>query len=134
MFIIFGILVVICIVMSLKTLFFTSKLKYRQVSFDNFLFLSFTYTNIMIGFGLLYMILDIIGFPIALDHGHVLTGHYIERLLTYMYLSAVTLFSVGFGDVVPIGIARLLAVIESLLGYTIPATFMVKSLLDTGKK
>lgn len=39
-------------------------------------------------------------------------------------------FSVGFGDVAPVGIGRLLAIIEALLGYTIPAAFVVRTFID----
>ncbi|WP_018663880.1 ion channel [Heyndrickxia acidiproducens] len=134
MFFILGILVLFCIVMSLRTLFYPTLRRSKQLSFADFLFLAFTYCNIMIGFGLLYLILDMMGIPIALDHGRLMEGHDFKTLLDYMYLSAVTLFSVGFGDVVPIGAARILAVAEALIGYTIPAAFVVKSVLDTGKK
>lgn len=53
-----------------------------------------------------------------------------EKLSTSIYLSAITLFSVGYGDVVPIGVGRLLVIIEALLGYTIPAAFVVRTFID----
>ncbi|GER67188.1 LCTB protein [Weizmannia acidilactici] len=134
MFYFLGVLVVLCIAMSLRTLFYPSSWRTKQLSFDNFLFLAFTYSNIVIGFGLLYLILDIMGFRIALNHGRQLEGHDFRTLMDYMYLSAVTLFSVGYGDIVPIGAARILIVIEALIGYTIPAAFVVKSVLDSEKK
>jgi potassium channel LctB len=126
----FIVLVILCIFMSLRTLFFPSKLKYKQISFDNFLFLAFTYCVIMIGFGLIFLLIDIKGFKIIIDHGSELSGSYFNKLYTSIYLSAVTLFSVGFGDVVPLGIGRGIAIIESLIGYTIPTAFVVKSVLD----
>lgn len=122
--------VILCIVMSLRTLFFSSKLKYKHVSFDNFLFLGFTYTVIMVGFGLLFMLLEIKGFQVIMEHGSILNGSYFEKLGTSMYVSAITLFSVGYGDVVPVGMGRSLVMVEALLGYTIPAAFVVKSVLD----
>ena len=53
-----------------------------------------------------------------------------ERLETYIYFSAVTLFSVGYGDIAPIGIGRVIAMIEALIGYTIPAAFVAKAFID----
>lgn len=55
---------------------------------------------------------------------------FFSRLWTSLYLSAITLFSVGYGDVVPIGIGRPLVIIEALLGYTIPAAFVVRTFID----
>ncbi|MEK5522015.1 potassium channel family protein [Heyndrickxia sp. FSL W8-0423] len=122
--------VIICIFMSLRTLFFPSKLKHKLVSFDNFLFLGSTYSVIMIGFGLLFMLLEIKGFNVIAEQGSHFSGNYIEKLNSSMYLSAITLFSVGYGDIVPIGIGRILVVLEALIGYTIPAAFVVKSVID----
>ncbi|MBB2479490.1 two pore domain potassium channel family protein [Bacillus sp. APMAM] len=124
------ILVILCICMSLRTLFFSHKLKNKHISFDNFMFLAFAYCVLMIGFGLIYLLLEIKGYHIIIDHGSVLTGSYFHKLYTSLYLSAVTLFSVGFGDVVPLGIGRAIVIIEALIGYTIPAAFVVKSVLD----
>lgn len=120
--------------MSLRTLFYPTSWRAKQLSFERFLFLAFTYTNIMIGFGLLFLLLDMMGFQIALHHGKLLEGHDFHTLLDYMYLSAVTLFSVGYGDIVPIGAARILIIIEALIGYTIPAAFVVRSAFDSERK
>ncbi|MBS4175176.1 two pore domain potassium channel family protein [Bacillus sp. FJAT-49736] len=124
------VLVILCICMSLRTLFFSYKLKNKQISFDNFLFLAFAYCVLMIGFGLIFLLLEIKGFNIIMDHGSQLEGSYFHKLYTSVYLSAVTLFSVGFGDVVPLGIGRVIVIMEALIGYTIPAAFVVKSVLD----
>jgi potassium channel LctB len=40
------------------------------------------------------------------------------------------LFSVGYGDIAPIGIGRVIAMIEALIGYTIPAAFVAKAFID----
>ena len=62
------------------------------------------------------------------------TEDFIERLGTYIYFSAVTLFSVGYGDIAPIGIGRLIAMIEALIGYTIPAAFVARAVFDLERK
>lgn len=122
--------VIMCIFMSLRTLFFPSKLKSKLVSFENFLFLGFTYSVIMIGFGLLFMLLELKGLKVIVEQGTLFSGNYFEKLNSSMYLSAITLFSVGYGDIVPVGLGRFLVVLEALIGYTIPAAFVVKSVID----
>src|SRR6185312_3944746 len=103
---------------------------YKQVSFENFIFLTFTYAVVVIGFGLLFLMLEMKGWHIIIDTGPFVSNKWNHRLGTSLYLSAITLFSVGFGDVVPIGVGRPLVMIEALLGYTIPAAFVVRSVID----
>ncbi|MFD1708279.1 ion channel [Siminovitchia sediminis] len=123
---------VICIFMSLRLLFFPSRFKYKEVSFENFVFLGITYAVIMIGFGVLFLLLDMKGIHVFNDV-EIIPGDespFFTSLGTSIYLSAVTLFSVGFGDVAPVGVGRLLVIIEALVGYTIPAAFVVRTFID----
>ncbi|RWR11224.1 ion channel [Siminovitchia fortis] len=124
--------VLICITMALRLLFFPARFKYKEVSFENFVFLGITYAVIMIGFGILYLLLDMRGLYVFNDveMNAYASSDFLAKFGTSIYLSAVTLFSVGFGDVAPVGIGRLLAIIEALLGYTIPAAFVVRTFID----
>ncbi|MBS4179109.1 potassium channel family protein [Lederbergia citrea] len=122
--------IVVCIFMALKNLFFPERFNYKQVSFENFVFLAFTYAVIVIGFGLLFLMFEIRGWHLIIDSGAIMSGSWNHQLGTALYLSAITLFSVGYGDVVPIGIGRLLVMIEALIGYTIPAAFVVRTFID----
>ncbi|KRG10556.1 potassium channel family protein [Lederbergia galactosidilytica] len=122
--------VIICILSALRLLFIPNRFKYKQVSFENFAFLGCTYAVIMIGFGLLFLLLEIKGWTIIIDSSLQESSGWNERLATSLYLSAITLFSVGYGDVVPVGIGRLFVMIEALLGYTIPAAFVVRTFID----
>nr|WP_313886473.1 ion channel [Bacillus sp. SD088] len=122
--------VIICILFALRLLFIPNRFKYKQVSFENFAFLGCTYVVIMIGFGLLFLLLEIKGWTVIIDSSLQESSDWNQRLSTSLYLSAITLFSVGFGDVVPVGIGRLFVMIEALLGYTIPAAFVVRTFID----
>lgn len=115
--------------MALHTVFEPARFKYKQVSFENFLFLCCTYTILMIGFALLYLMLEFRGLAVF-GGTHLHQENIVERFIQALYFSGVTLFSVGFGDVVPLGIARLLVIIEAMIGYTIPAAFVVRSYID----
>jgi potassium channel LctB len=128
------ILIVLCMIMSLQTLFSSAKIKGRWVSIENFLYLISLYATIMIGFGLIYILLDLHGLVVLIDGTNYIEAGFLERLETGFYFSAVTLFSVGYGDISPIGIGRMIAVMEALIGYVIPAAFVARVVFDAEKQ
>lgn len=119
-----------CIVMSLRTIFIPNTIKGKVVSIENFLYLAFVYLTIMIGFSLIYILLEMKGHEVLIEMYPLPTENFMERLGTYIYFSAVTLFSVGYGDIAPFGIGRIIAMMEALIGYTIPAAFVAKAVID----
>lgn len=128
------VLIIVCIVMSLGTLFLPHQIKGKKVSFENFLYLAFIYVTVMIGFGLIYILLDIKGVSVFMDETAGLDGNFFSKLETGFYFSAVTLFSVGYGDIAPIGFGRMIAVLEALIGYTIPAAFVFRAVFEMERK
>lgn len=52
-------------------------------------------------------------------------GHETHSLVTALYLSGVTLTTLGYGDVTPMGLARGFAVIESAYGMLLFAFVIV---------
>ena len=119
-----------CIVMSLRTIFSSYKIKGKRVSIENFLFLVTLYATLMIGFGMIYMLLEMKGFLVILEENKILVGDFFVRLETFIYFSGMTLFSVGYGDIAPIGLGRVVAVVEALIGYTIPAAFVARAVFN----
>ena len=57
---------------------------------------------------------------LAGDHGKI-EGATLEGQLDYFYYSATTFTSLGFGDMVPVGLLRLLAAVEALSGLVLIA-------------
>ncbi len=125
-------MIIFFIMMSLRTLFVPYRLKEKWVSFENFLYLFFVYITIMIGFGLIYTLLQLNGVQVYNESQQIYASslHFLDELQTGIYFSGITLFSVGFGDLTPIGLGRLIVVIEALIGYTIPAAFVARAVLD----
>ncbi|GKU85227.1 ion channel [Niallia sp. NCCP-28] len=124
-------LTIFFIMMSLRTLFVPYRLKEKWVSFENFIYLFFVYITIMIGFGLIYTLFQLNGFRVYLDSQTIVSPlNFFDTLLTGVYFSGITLFSVGFGDLIPVGVGRIIVVIEALIGYTIPAAFVARAVLD----
>lgn len=126
-------LIVVAIFMSLRTLFVPHKIKGKQVSLENFFTLALIYATVMAGFGLLYYLLDLKGIWVLSDVSMRPSISSYERMSTSMYFSAITLFSVGYGDIAPIGIGRVIAVFEALVGYTIPAAFVTRAVIDRNR-
>jgi potassium channel LctB len=126
--------IALCMILSLRTLFFPSKWREKHLSIKNFLLLGMSYLVLMLGFGLVYVLLEVEGIDLLVEGEDVIQGDFLDHLFTCLYFSGVTLFSVGYGDVTPIGIGRGIALIESWLGYTIPAAFVIKSFFIEGHK
>lgn len=119
--------------MSIRTLFIPNKIKGKHLSLENFMVLASIYATVMIGFGLIYFLLEIKGFDVLFG-GNFESNPVLSHMETSMYFSAITLFSVGYGDIAPIGIGRIIAVLEALIGYTIPAAFVARAVFDMEKK
>lgn len=124
------IFVLICIIMSLRLLFMPRKFKGKQISFENFLYLVMLYATIMIGFGVIYLLLEMKGFLVIVESNQTINLDFFSRLITFIYFSGVTLFSVGYGDIAPIGFSRVVVVLEALIGYAIPAAFVARAVFD----
>ena len=91
------------------------------------------YLTMIIAFGSMYLSLVILDIPV-LQEGQVdladMTITSLTRVQSVLYFSAVTLLSVGYGDLTPIGIGRWIAIIEALIGYLMPAAFFVTTIVD----
>lgn len=122
--------VILCILMSLRVLFLPRNVRSNPVSLENFFMLAMLYATIMIGFGLLYMMLEMKGIRLIVDLPEVDHISFFTRLETFVYFSGMTLFSVGYGDITPIGIGRLIAITEALIGHTIAAAFVARAVFD----
>ncbi len=113
--------------MSVRTLFIPNTIKGKLVSVDNFFYLCTVYLTVIIGFGLIYLILQLAGMSVLVEASNHKRYNMFE---TSFYFSAMMLFSVGNGDVIPQGTGRLIAAIEALIGYTLPAAFVAKVMFD----
>lgn len=53
------------------------------------------------------------------------------RCLTACISAQMTLFSVGYGDMYPVGIGKLFATFEAFIGYIMPAIFVMRTVTRT---
>jgi potassium channel LctB len=103
------------------------------LSFDTIIMITYLYLSLLIGFGMLYLVCIQSNVHVLMEAGMPITGDYFDKLFTSLYFSAVTLFSVGYGDIVPIGMGRFLAVTEALIGYILPAVFLARTVIGIEK-
>lgn len=127
MFYLLLLLVIFCMFMSLRTLFLPNKLRGKFVSLENFLSIGYIYATVVLGFGIIYMLFAFNGIPLLIETGIARNENVFG---TCLYFSAMTLFSVGNGDVIPQGLGRIITVIEALIGYTLPAAFVARAVFD----
>jgi potassium channel LctB len=102
-------------------------MKGKFISLENFLSIGYVYATVVLGFGIIYMIFAFSGQPLLIETGIARNENIFE---TCFYFSAMTLFSVGNGDVIPLGLGRIITVIEALIGYTLPAAFVARAFFE----
>ncbi|KGP89813.1 transporter [Pontibacillus chungwhensis BH030062] len=106
--------------------FFRRDQEVRQLfSFHHFYTLITVYGIVMIGFGLIYFILASEGLVILQDE-LLQQDSLLDRFAHSVYFSGVTLMTVGYGDITPIGLGKAIALIEAMIGYIVPAAFVVQ--------
>lgn len=124
---------VIAVLRSVQLLWSSHSEPRRFFSLYNLASLFLIYTTVLIAFGLSYVALEESGITVLREDGDQLPVHSFQLIEVCLYFSAVTLLSVGYGDVTPIGIGRWIAIIEALIGYTLPFAFVVRTVIDNEK-
>jgi|SRR5690625_4985644 len=95
------------------------------ISLDVFYTLIIIYCIVIIGFGLIYFLLSFYELTLV---ENVKDGNasILSLLFRSFYFSGVTLLTIGYGDITPIGIGRFIAIIQALIGYLLPTAFVLK--------
>ncbi|HLQ72155.1 MAG TPA: ion channel, partial [Bacillota bacterium] len=109
-----------------------SRLKERRFSVEIFYALLIIYCIVIIGFGLIYFIISL-RTKALIEYGQVDPVNILGSLIHSLYFSGVTLLTIGYGDITPVGISRLIAVVEALIGYILPAAFVLR-MIQTREK
>jgi len=96
-----------------------------SISFEVFYSLILIYCIVIIGFGMIYFILSFQQVTLV-ENVSQNSSTLIKHLFTCFYFSGVTLLTIGYGDITPIGIGRLIAIIQALIGFILPTAFVLK--------
>ncbi|KMJ58384.1 metal transporter [Bacillus sp. LL01] len=107
--------------------FFTNK-TYKKSYANSALFLKlfFVMTALTFGFAVLYYLLS--SGEVILRVSDINGDQASEDFLTFLYFSGVTMLSVGYGDLIPVGSARFFALIQASLGLLLPTAYFMSAL------
>src|SRR5690625_5039239 len=105
------------------------RLKESRFSSEIFYTLLIIYSIVIIGFGLIYFILSFQRIMLV-EFGDIRQVGVLGSLIHSMYFSGVTLLTIGYGDITPIGIGRLIALVEALIGYILPTAFVLRLVIQ----
>lgn len=85
------------------------------------------YLIFIIGFGLIYFVLSYTQEILIVNEVRTAQlNSKLTHLFMSFYFSGVTLLTIGYGDIIPVGIGRFIAIIQALIGYILPTTFVLK--------
>lgn len=101
------------------------RLKESRFSSEIFYTLLIIYSIVIIGFGLIYFILSFQQIMLV-EGGELRDVSVIGSLIHSFYFSGVTLLTIGYGDITPIGFGRFIALIQALIGYILPTAFVLR--------
>lgn len=90
----------------------------------------FMCVNIIITFTAIYMLIDFLEIGRIVEHQTAISyvPVWIDNFTRTLYFSAITLLSVGYGDITPFGWSRGAAILEATIGYILPAAITVQYL------
>jgi potassium channel LctB len=97
----------------------------RGFSLELFYVLITIYCIVIIGFGLIYFVLSMQA-PILVEHGELKQVSVFGSFMHSLYFSGVTILTIGYGDITPIGVGRLIAIVQALIGYILPTAFVLR--------
>ncbi|MEW9676999.1 ion channel [Lentibacillus sp. L22] len=127
-------IVLICIIIGSSLISFirdwplhNRRFEMKDVRFSSEIFytLLVIYVLVILGFALIYFILSFEHVTLA-EGGELREVGVIGTLIHSIYFSGVTLLTIGYGDIAPVGIGRFIALVEALIGYVLPTAFVLK--------
>lgn len=127
------IIIGICIILSVSLVDFirggklrvNMKMRESRFSAEVFYTLLIIYLIVILGFGLIYFILSI-NQILLVENGELREVNTVGSIIHSLYFSGVTLLTIGYGDITPIGIGRFIALIQALIGYILPTAFVLR--------
>ncbi len=106
----------------------------KQISIHNFFSLFLVYITVALGFGCLYIALELMGISVLMEVNDQINRSFFHFVEDAMYFSTVTILSVGYGDITPLGIGRWIAMLEAFFGYLLPTGFVVSTVVHFKNK
>lgn len=96
-----------------------------SIAYDVFYALVMIYVTVIVGFALLYYIFsfyDVILYESYYKEHETSLSVWWQSL----YFSGVTMLTIGYGDIIPLGVGRFFALLQALIGFVLPTAFVLK--------
>ncbi|ELK48804.1 potassium channel family protein [Halobacillus sp. ACCC02827] len=116
----------VLIAASLRQIFVSLEFEHKIFSFQLFISIMLLYAIVMIGFGIIYAALLNQGMAVYRIESSLYQPLWMGEIARSIYFSGITLFTVGYGDMIPVGIGKWIAILEAMIGYTLPAALVAK--------
>lgn len=95
------------------------------IAYDIFYTLLIIYIIVIIGFSFLYYMLSF--YDVVLYEENATNEQSLFAIWwRSFYFSGVTMLTIGYGDVIPLGVGRLFALLQALIGFILPTAFVLK--------
>src|SRR5699024_8866699 len=104
-----------------------------QFSVEVFIVLFVIYLTLIIGFGLIYFLLSL-QIPVLFSGIDSEQVTIVDLLGQSFYFSGITLLTIGYGDVIPLGFGRFIAIIQGVIGYLLPTAFVIRLVIEREKR
>lgn len=101
------------------------RMQESRFSMELFYALLIIYSIVIIGFGMIYFLLSFRGI-LLVEYGELRQVNVLGSIIHSIYFSGVTILTIGYGDITPIGIGRFIALVEALIGYVLPTAFVLR--------
>ncbi|MEW9502035.1 ion channel [Jeotgalibacillus marinus] len=89
-------------------------------SLKNFFLLTVTYSVLLTGFATVFTVLTMEGIEVMVVQEQV--DSFWSLFFTAVYFSTMMLFSVGNGEIIPVGLGRWVSILAIFLGHVLPVT------------
>jgi potassium channel LctB len=96
-------------------------------SIPHFTALLFVYLILILGFTTVYLSLELLGFSVvSVNYDPRFNEPFgaVYHIGRVTYFSMMTMLTVGYGDIIPLGLGKAIAGLQALIGYLLPAAFL----------
>ena len=125
---IFTYLILIIVISSVVQFIFTREYRTDKkvwIAYDIFYTLLIIYIIVIIGFSFLYYMLSFYD-VVLYEENATKEQSLLDMWWRSFYFSGVTMLTIGYGDVIPLGVGRLFALLQALIGFILPTAFVLK--------
>lgn len=101
----------------------------KTLIISNIIILFNIYFMISVIFSIIYIFIEYLELGYIANHYSKGCENIFITISKTMYFSFITLFAVGYGDLTPFGMSKVVAIIQAFLGYILPYAILLNYLI-----